>query len=177
MGFGYLLGEFIQSTLYSVWMVALALLLGGIALLILEGRKRPIKAETMASLTYLQAVSIGLVQCIAMIPGISRSASTIIGALFVGCSRGLAVEYSFFLAIPTMLAASCYSLLKKGAALSGPEWGGTAVGFLTAFLVSWWVIAFLMGYIRRRNFRAFGWYRIALAGVLILWQLLKMRAG
>ena len=104
-----------------------------------------------------------------MIPGVSRSAATFIGALLLGMSRELAVEYSFYLAIPTMFAASAYSLLKEGAALNGGEWLAVAVGFVVAFLVAWGVIAMFMAYIRKRDFRAFGWYRIALAAVLLVW--------
>ncbi|NMA47867.1 MAG: undecaprenyl-diphosphatase, partial [Lentisphaerae bacterium] len=89
--------------------------------------------------------------------------------LLVGTSRSVAVEFSFLLSIPTMFAASAYSILKEGASLTAEQWLATAVGFVVAFLVSWAVIAFLMDYIRRRDFKIFGWYRIVLGLVIILW--------
>lgn len=168
---GYLFGKAIQEHLYGVWTVAIALLLGGVVLLVLEGRKLPMLHNELESFPFAKAIGVGLFQCIALIPGVSRSASTIIGGLLLGASRTLAVEYSFFLSIPTMFAASAYSLLKSGAHLTRDEWTATAVGFVTAFLVSWAVIAFLMSYIRKKDFRIFGWYRIFLALLLIAWKL------
>ena len=168
---GYLFGKAIQEHLYGIWTVAIALLLGGVVLLMLEGRKLPLYHNELESFPFAKALGIGLFQCIALIPGVSRSASTIIGGLLLGASRTLAVEYSFFLSIPTMFAASAYSLMKSGAHLTGDEWTATIVGFATAFLVSWAVIAFLMTYIRKKDFRIFGWYRIFLALLLIVWKL------
>ncbi|MBR4675635.1 MAG: undecaprenyl-diphosphate phosphatase [Victivallales bacterium] len=170
---GYLFGKTIQEHLYGIWTVAIALLLGGVILLVLEGRKLPLHHNDLESFPFAKAIGVGLFQCIALIPGVSRSASTIIGGLLLGASRTLAVEYSFFLSIPTMFAASAYSLLKSGAHLTRNEWTATAVGFVTAFLVSWAVIAFLMSYIRKKDFRIFGWYRIFLALLLIAWKLLR----
>ncbi len=170
---GGLLGSAIKSYLYSTLCVALSLLVGGVALIWLERRRREVRHEETERLPWLTALGIGLAQCVAMIPGVSRSAATILGALGLGTSRKVAVEYSFFLAIPTMFAASAYSLLKEGGAMTAEQWVATAVGFVTAFLVALAVIAFLMSFIRRRDFQAFGWYRIALAVVLLAWLALR----
>ena len=168
---GYLFGKCIQENLYGVWTVAVSLFIGGLVLLFIEGKNLPSHYDSVSTLPYSKALGIGIFQCIAMIPGVSRSASTIIGGRILGTSRPLAVEYSFLLSIPTMFAASAYSLLKNGMHLTGAEWIATAVGFLTSFIVSWVVIAFLLSYIRKKDFRIFGWYRIALAIVLIAWKL------
>ena len=170
---GGLLGSAIKSYLYSTLCVALSLLVGGVALIWLERRRREVRHEETERLPWLTALGIGLAQCVAMIPGVSRSAAKILGALGLGTSRKVAVEYSCFLAIPTMFAASAYSLLKEGGAMTAEQWVATAVGFVTAFLVALAVIAFLMSFIRRRDFQAFGWYRIALAVVLLAWLALR----
>lgn len=166
---GGLFGSTIKRHLYSTQCVAIALFLGGILLIVMERRKREASYDDIDALPWLCVLGIGLAQCVAMIPGVSRSAATIIGALCLGCSRKVAVEYSFYLAIPTMFAASAYSLLKEGSALTAGEWIATGVGFLTAFVVALGVIAFLMSYIRRKDFQIFGWYRIVLSVVLLVW--------
>jgi undecaprenyl-diphosphatase len=172
---GALFGNAIKDVLYSSALaVAIALLVGGIVLIIMERRPRPAVVATTDELGYGRALAIGAVQCLALIPGVSRSAATIIGSMFLGTSRSCAVEYSFFLAIPTMLAASAHSLYQGGAALDAREWVATGTGFVAAFIVSWWVIARLMDFIRRRDLQVFGWYRIILGTVLIaihLWHL------
>ena len=169
---GGLFGSRIQHLLYNTLTVAIALIVGGIALLWIEAIKRPVVVSSTDELSFKRAFLIGIVQCLAMIPGTSRSASTILGSLMLGTSRQVAVEYSFFLAIPTMFAASAYSLLKHGAALTQQQWIATAVGFVAAFFVAWAVIAFFMNYIRRKDFKLFGWYRIVLGIILILLWLL-----
>lgn len=165
---GFLLASKIEMLQDSPLVVAAALLIGGVVLIKVEAwcrKERPI--ETFHELSYTRAVLIGLIQCLAMIPGTSRSASTIIGGLALGASRTLAAEYSFFLAIPTMTAASGYSLLKHGGSMTTAQWGALAIGFLVSFFVAWAVIAWLMNYIRTRDFRGFGWYRI-IFGIVIL---------
>ena len=169
---GGLFGSRIQHLLYNTLTVAIALIVGGIALLWIEAIKRPVVVSSTDELSFRRAFLIGIVQCLAMIPGTSRSASTILGSLMLRTSRQVAVEYSFFLAIPTMFAASAYSLLKHGAALTQQQWIATAVGFVAAFFVAWAVIAFFMNYIRRKDFKLFGWYRIVLGIILILLWLL-----
>ena len=166
---GGLFGSWIKEKLYSTVTVATTLALGGVILLFIERLAQKTKITEIRSMPTLRILGIGLAQAFAMIPGVSRSAATIIGALLLGMSRELAVEYSFYLAIPTMFAASAYSLLKEGAALSAQQWLAVGVGFVVAFLVAWAVIAFFISYIRRRDFRMFGWYRIALAAVILVW--------
>lgn len=165
---GFLLASKIEMLQDSPLVVAAALLIGGVVLIKVEAwcrKEHPI--ETFHELSYTRAVLIGLIQCLAMIPGTSRSASTIIGGLALGASRTLAAEYSFFLAIPTMTAASGYSLLKHGGSMTTAQWGALAIGFLVSFFVAWAVIAWLMNYIRTRDFRGFGWYRIILGMIVI----------
>ncbi|MBR2434773.1 MAG: undecaprenyl-diphosphate phosphatase [Lentisphaeria bacterium] len=166
---GGLLGSLIQEKLYNAVTVAIALFLGGVFIIVADSTKRKGSVmEEFAELSWWRAIGIGCCQCIAMIPGVSRSAATIVGGMFFGCSRPLAAEFSFFLAIPTMFAASGYTLLKHGAQVSGTEWIALAIGFVTAFLVAWGVIALFMKYIRKHDFKPFGWYRIALAIVVFV---------
>ena len=165
---GGLFGSKIQRALYNTPTVAAALIAGGIALLWIESRKRRVRVENMNAVGFGRALAVGFAQCLAMIPGVSRSAATILGALILGTSREVAVEYSFFLAIPTMFAASFYSLYKGGSSLTHDQWIATGVGFVTAFLVALGVIAFFMEYIRRRDFKVFGFYRIVLGIILLL---------
>jgi len=164
---GGTLGKHVEELLFNPLTVALALVIGGIVLIMIETRNRFSRFHSIANLDYKTAFMIGLIQCLAMIPGTSRSAATIIGAMLLGASRSVAAEFSFFLAIPTMMAASAYSLLKTGAILSYTEWQLLATGFTVSFLVAWAVIAAFMKYIQRRDFRLFGYYRIVI-GIAVL---------
>ncbi len=164
---GALIGEFIERILFVPSVVAAALFLGGIFLVIVERRKNPETIQSMAALTYQMAFAIGMVQCLAMIPGISRSAATIIGAMLLGCSRTIATEFSFFLAIPTMMAAAAYQLIKNSENTTAGDWGVLIVGCITSFLAAWAAIAFLMNYIRKNDFKIFGYYRIIL-GIIVI---------
>lgn len=169
---GACLGKLIKSHFYSSPLgVASALLLGGGALLAVERSSLSISIRDIDQLTHRQALAIGLAQCLALIPGVSRSAATIIGSRLLGTTRACAVEFSFFLAIPTMFAATAHSLFQGGASLTTKEWLATGVGLVVAFFVSWWVIARLMNFIKRRDLQAFGWYRIALGVTLIAYYL------
>ena len=147
--------------------VLASLFLGGVFLIVFERMHRePEKgAEDPASVTYGQAVLIGVFQAIAMIPGVSRSAATISGGLLLGLKRKTIVEFSFLLAVPTMLAASALDLLKSGAQFSGREWGLLGVGFAVSFAVAFLSIRFLLGFIRNHSFIPFGVYRVAVAAV------------
>ncbi len=165
---GGTLGKIVQERLFNTYVVAGALLVGGIILIVIESMRKKVKIESMSQLSYGTAVAIGFIQCIAMVPGTSRSAATIIGAMLLGASRTVAAEFSFFLAIPTMAAASAYSLMKHAAMMTGQEWAALAVGFIVSFLVAWAVIAFLMSYIQKHDFKIFGYYRIVLGIVIIL---------
>lgn len=166
---GGLFGSVIQKHLYTPCVVAIALIAGGIILLLVDKTRSAEQAPAeIRQLSYKKVLGIGCIQCLAMIPGTSRSASTIIGAMALGCTRPLAAEYSFFLAIPTMVAASGYSLLKHGAHLTQNEWIAMAIGFITSFFVAWGVIAGFMAYIRTRDFKPFAWYRIVLGSLILI---------
>ena len=143
------------------------MLIGGIILIYVERRKIKSKINTIESLNFRTALYIGLIQCLAMIPGTSRSAATIIGAMLLGASRIVATEFSFYLAIPTMVAASAYSLLKTGLAMTPNQLQVLIIGFIVSFIVALFVISSFMSYISRKNFKPFGYYRIVL-GILVL---------
>ncbi|MFA6158423.1 MAG: undecaprenyl-diphosphate phosphatase [Candidatus Paceibacterota bacterium] len=164
---GALFGSKIQEALFNPAVVAVALIVGGVLLIISERMKKTETIHSVPGMTYGTALSIGLIQCLALIPGTSRSAATIIGALFLGASRTVAVEFSFFLAIPTMFAASAYSLLKGGAHLGSHDAAVLAVGFAVSFLVAWIVIRMFLKYVQHRSLVPFGYYRI-IVGVLVL---------
>ncbi len=164
---GSLAGDYVQAKLFNSFTVAVALVVGGIILIILEAVRRRPTIRSLGDLSYRTAFFIGLIQCLSMIPGTSRSAATIIGAMLFGASRNVAAEFSFFLAIPTMIAASAYSLLKMGTDLTSAQWLVLGVGFAVSFFVALGVIAALMRYIQRKDFKPFGYYRI-LVGILIL---------
>ncbi|HLO43562.1 MAG TPA: undecaprenyl-diphosphate phosphatase [Leadbetterella sp.] len=166
---GFLLNDFIDSILENVWVVAISLLLGGIILIFIDKYFEDKTHKANPSLK--DSFVIGLFQCIAMIPGVSRSASTIIGGMFMGLTRKSAAEMSFFLAVPTMFAASSYKLLKgyKSGDLTfdNEQLMLLSVGNLVAFLVSIVAIKFFIGYLQKYGFKVFGYYRIAL-GLLLL---------
>lgn len=166
---GGLFGSDIEEYLFNPITVAVALFIGGIALIILENRKPLNKINSIASLSYKTAFIIGMIQCLAMIPGTSRSAATIIGAMLLGASRVVAVEYSFFLAIPTLFAASVYSLIMKGHSLTSAQIQLLLIGFIVSFLVAWLVIAEFLKYSRKYDFKPFGYYRILLGMVILVY--------
>lgn len=169
---GGTLGKFVEGKLFNPYVVSVALLAGGIILLWIEQNPRISKINSISELNFKTAFFIGLIQCLAMIPGTSRSAATIIGAMLLGSSRTVAVEFSFFLAIPTIVAASGYSIIKSGLHLSSREVLLTGIGFIVSFLVAWIVIAAFIRFISRRNFKPFGYYRIILGSIVLLYYLL-----
>jgi undecaprenyl-diphosphatase len=164
---GGILGKKISEHLFNPAVVAGALIVGGIILIILEKLRKTERITDMAALSYRMALAIGLIQCLAMVPGTSRAAATIIGAMLLGASRKTAAEFSFFLAIPTMFAASAYSLMKHFTSLAPVEWQALAVGFAVSFAVALIAISMFMSYIRKNDFQAFGYYRIVL-GILVI---------
>jgi undecaprenyl-diphosphatase len=164
---GAVFGKIIEEKLFNPFTVSIALVVGGAVMIYLENKKRDAKINSISELTYKTALAIGLIQCLAMIPGTSRSAATIIGAMFLGASRLVAAEFSFFLAIPTLVAASAYSLIKAGGNLSQHEIYLLATGFVVSFVVALAVIAAFMRYITRHDFKPFAYYRIVL-GIIIL---------
>ncbi len=171
---GALAADFIEAKLFNPQTVAISLFIGGVILIFIERRKHNFKYEKVQELPYRVALYIGLFQCLAMIPGTSRSASTIIGALLLGSSRKLAAEFSFYLAIPTLVAASGYSLLKSHLAFSAHDMIILITGFLVSFGVAWMVIAFFMNFIRKHTFEVFGYYRIILSVLVVLYFFIFM---
>ncbi len=167
---GLLLDDWIDEHLYNPWTVAVALIVFGIAFIIIENwnkGKKP-KINTIAELGFNTAFIIGVFQLIAAIfPGTSRSGATIVGALLIGVSRTVAAEFTFYLAIPVMFGASLLKLVKFGFNFTGSELAVLITGMIVAFLVSVVVIKFLMDYIKKHDFKVFGWYRIVL-GILVL---------
>ncbi len=159
-----------QFLLGSPNIVLWSLFLGGIFIIAFEylHREREDAVEDVSGITYRQALLIGLFQSIAMIPGVSRSAATIIGGLALGLRRKAIVEFSFLLAVPTMLAATAYDLLKSGSAFSMDQMGFLAVGFVSSFVVALLSIKFLLSFIQTHTFIAFGIYRIAFVALWVL---------
>ena len=166
-----LFDDFIESHLHTPLVIASTLIIYGIAFIVIENRNKGVKFEVnkLSEITYKHALLIGLFQVLSIIPGTSRSGSTIIGALLIGVSRVAAAEFTFFLAVPVMFGLSFIKLLKFGFAFTMAEIVILLVGCLTAFIVSLFVIKFLMGYIKKKDFKAFGWYRIVLGFVVILY--------
>ena len=164
---GVLLDDFIESRLFNPVVVAVMLVIGGIVFIVVERTERNSRVLKVTDLTYRTAFFIGIIQCLAMIPGTSRSAATIIGAMFLGATRVVAAEYSFFLAIPTMVGATAYSLLTADIIFSGREYMILAVGFVVSFIVAWFVIKRFLSYVSSHTFMPFAYYRIVL-GVLVL---------
>ena len=163
---GFLLSDFIDSMLENVWVVAISLLLGGFILLFIDNWFKNLNSED--NLSYPGAFKIGLFQCIAMIPGVSRSAASIIGGMTQKLNRKSAAEFSFFLAVPTMFAASAYKLLQNYDAITPDKWGILAFGNLVAFLVAMLAIKSFIGFLTKYCFKAFGYYRIVLGLLLIV---------
>jgi undecaprenyl-diphosphatase len=161
--------NFIKEVLFSPWVVAVSLIVGGIAILIIERIRPPPRVLEVDELRIRHALKIGICQCLAMVPGISRSGATIMGALMLGVDRKAATEFSFFLAIPTMFAATIYDLFKNRASLSGHDASVIAIGLVTAFISALIVVRWFVGFISRHGFAPFAWYRIVLgAAALVL---------
>jgi undecaprenyl-diphosphatase len=165
--FGVLFDDVIERYLDNSLVVAGALVVGGVILIVLERRRPATTLLTVYDIGFATALLIGLFQCIAMVPGTSRSAATIIGAMLLGASRPAAAEFSFFLAVPTMMAATVFKLGQFGAAFTAFQWSLIAVGSLVSFVVAYSVVAVFMNYIQRRDFQPFGYYRIALGAAVI----------
>ena len=169
---GLLFDEILEKYLYNYVVVALALIAFGVAFIVIENRNKnhTPKVNSLDELTYKTAIMIGIFQLLAAIfPGASRSGSTIVGALLIGVSRTVAAEFTFFLAIPVMAGASLLKLVRFGLHLTSYELIILAIGFIVAFLVSIVVIKFLLKFIKKHNFKVFGWYRIALGIVVLIY--------
>ena len=174
---GLMWDDEINALFYNFQTVATMLIIFGILFIVVENYnkgKRP-KVTNMNQLTYKMAIIIGLFQLIAAVfPGTSRSGATILGALLIGISREVAAEFTFFLAIPVMFGASLLKLVKFGLAFSSFQLVVLAVGTIVSFVVSVWAIKFLMGYIKKHDFKVFGWYRIVLGVILLAYYFFVM---
>ena len=167
--------DFIEAHLHTPTVIAITLIFYGIAFIIVErwNKTRTPKINTLSDITYKTAFIIGLFQVLSIIPGTSRSGSTIIGSLLIGVSRVAAAEFTFFLAVPVMFGLSFIKLLKFGLLFTVSELSILLVGMAVAFIVSILAIKFLVGYIKKHDFKVFGWYRIILGAVVLVYFLFR----
>jgi undecaprenyl-diphosphatase len=174
---GLALKDYIDVLLGSPSVVCWALIVGGIAILFIEKRARTGELTGIGELPLRQALGVGLAQCLAMVPGVSRSGATIMGALAMGIERRTAAEFSFFLAIPTMLGATTLELLDNRDALMsgtmGVGWTEIAIGFAVSFVVALAVIRLFVTYVSRSGFKPFAWYRIVAGAVALAWLAMR----
>lgn len=168
---GLALDDWIDAHLYNGFVVAIMLILVGVAFIYIENRNKDMRpsVNSLSALSYKDALIIGLFQVVAaVLPGTSRSGATIVGGLMIGVSRAVAAEFTFFLAIPVMFGASLLKLAKFGLAFSVLEFFILVIGMVVAFFVSIFVIRFLMSYIKKHDFKVFGWYRIVLGAFVLI---------
>ena len=168
---GILFDDLLDKYFYNYQTVALMLIIYGVLFIIIENRNKGRKpvVRDLSQITYKFALMIGIFQLLALIPGTSRSGATILGAILIGASRYVASEFTFFLAIPVMLGASLLKILKFGFVFTSAELITLLLGSFVAFAVSIFAIKFLMGYIKKHNFKVFGWYRILLGIIVLLY--------
>lgn len=166
-----LFDDFIEAHLHTAVVISIALIFYGIAFIIIENwnKTRTPKVESLSDITYKTAFLIGMFQVLSIIPGTSRSGATIIGALLLGVSRVAAAEFTFFLAVPVMFGLSALKLIKFGLSFTSAELAILIIGCVVAYLVSILVIKFLMSYIKKHDFKIFGWYRIVLGVIVLLY--------
>ena len=170
---GVLFEDKIDALFFNAPTVAATLIIYGILFIIIESRHKKPTITTFEGLSYKTALLIGVFQILALIPGTSRSGSTILGAVLLGSSRYIATEFSFFLAIPVMLGASLLKIVKYGLAFSGMQWALLIFGMVVAYVVSVIAIKFLMKYIKKHDFKAFGYYRIVLGIIVIAYFMIS----
>lgn len=175
--FGFLLDDYIDKHFFNFPTVAIMLIIYGILFIIVENNisKKEKSCTDINKMSYKLALYIGLFQVLALIPGTSRSGATIIGALILGTSRSVAAEFTFYLAIPVMAGASLLKIVKYGFVFSSTELILLITGMLVAYIVSIIIIKFFINYIKKHDFKVFGWYRIALGVILVLYYLLAIR--
>lgn len=170
---GLLFGKLIKAYLFHAVPVALAFIAGGIIILLVENRPaQTSRIESMPAMTWADALKVGIAQCLALVPGTSRSGATIIGGMLFGLSRKAATEFSFFLAVPTLVAAGAYDLFKHRDLFSTSDLPVFGVGSVAAFVSAFVVVRWLIRYVATHDFKPFAWYRIAFGIVIIVtWQL------
>ncbi len=172
MVLGLLFDDLIDQYLFNPMTVAAMLLVWGLIIIFVEKRNKNIKYESLVDVPYTTILMIGFFQCLAMVPGTSRSAATIIGAMVLGLSRPAAAEFSFFLAIPTMLGATLLKLVKNLGGFSGNQWALILIGMVLSFIVAFVVIKKFLAYVKKHDFIPFGIYRIILAVVVFAYFLI-----
>jgi undecaprenyl-diphosphatase len=165
---GLLFSKYIKSHLFHAVPVALAFIVGGVIILLVERRSFQPRVESTQAMTWLDAFKVGIAQCFALIPGTSRSGATIIGGMLFGVSRKAATEFSFFLAVPTLVAAGLYDLWKHRDMLSAADAPIFGVGMVVSFVCAFVVIRWLIRYVATHDFKPFAWYRIAFGFVVLL---------
>lgn len=170
---GLIFDDKLDELFYNAETVSLMLIVYGILFILIENRKKKPTTLSLSELSYKTAFLIGMFQVLSLIPGTSRSGATILGAIILGASRDVAAEFTFFLAIPVMFGASLLKLLKFGLAFQGNEIIILVTGMITAFIVSVLAIKFLVSYIKKNDFKAFGWYRIVLGIIILLYFFIK----
>jgi undecaprenyl-diphosphatase len=173
MVIGVIAYDGIKMMLEKPVIVAWALLIGGVVILVLERMQKVVRIPTIEAMPWTTALIIGVAQCIAMIPGVSRSGATIMGALLLGVERKTAAEFTFFLAIPTMVAATAYSLYKSWAVLDFTHLTAIGLGFTVAFVTALAVVKAFVAIVGRYGFAPFAWYRIVVGGGALIWLALK----
>ena len=165
---GFATHGWIKAHLFSPQTVAFTSVIGGIIILAVEARQRPGTVQQLEQVGLRNAIFIGLAQCASLIPGMSRSGSTIIGGLLVGLDRKVATEYSFFLALPTLIIATCYQMWKSRDVFRSEDFVALGIGLLVSFLVAWIVIAAFLTFVKRHTLRPFAYYRIVM-GLVVLY--------
>src|SRR5262245_14601117 len=165
---GLLFSKYIKSYLFHAVPVAIAFIAGGLIILVVEKRSFRPRVEDTGAMTWLDALKVGIAQCFALIPGTSRSGATIIGGMLFGLSRKAATEFSFFLAVPTLVAAGMYDLWKHRDMLSAADVPIFSVGLIVSFVSAFVVIRWLIRYVATHDFKPFAWYRIAFGLVVLL---------
>jgi undecaprenyl-diphosphatase len=170
---GLVLGDQIDALLENAVVVAWALIIGGFAILVVEKFARPTESGGVAAVSLKTSAMIGLVQCLAMIPGVSRSGATILGAMSLGVDRKTAAEFSFFLAVPTLTGATALQLFKHRDAITADSMGLIAIGFVVSFIVAWVVVKGFLSIVTRYGFGPFAWYRIVAGAAALVWLGMK----
>jgi undecaprenyl-diphosphatase len=166
---GLAFGKLIKEHLFTPGVVATTFILGGFVILWAEGRHHPrVRIQEAEEMRWTDALKLGLVQCLALVPGTSRSGATIIGGMLLGLSRKAATDFSFYLAIPTLIGAGAYSLVKERASLSADDLPMFLVGLLFSFVSAWLCVRWLLRYISTHDFKPFAWYRIAFGLIVLL---------
>ena len=160
---------FRSGVLFNPWVVAVTLILGGIAIIYIERNAPRPRVREIEAMSPALALGIGCCQVISIIPGVSRAGATIMGAMLLGTERRVATEFSFFLAIPTMVAATAYDVYKSRHDLSFNDAAIIALGFVVAFVVALVVVRWFIGYVSRQTFLPFAWYRIAVGSAALIW--------